>query len=374
MRRTRRASEGGHHEPAHPCRLGIRDHVDRPLHGRARQPRRDDRPAGHQAPTSARRCRSSSGRSTPTPSPSPCCSSPAPRSATASGGSASSSSGSRSSPPGSAFAALAPSGDDAHRSPARSRASARAIVTPLTLTILSRAVPRRAARPRARRVGRHRRPRDRARAARRRRDRRGPLLAVDLLAQRPDRPRRRSRSRPPGSPRATARDGVARPARPRPRVRRPARPRLGAHPRQRATAGRAPAIVGRVRCVGAVLLVGVRRLGGRGPLRPMLPLRFFRIRAFSAANGVSLPHVVRRVRRDLPPRPVLPGRPGVLAAPGRPAHAAVDRRCRSSSPRSPASSSDRIGRPAAPRRPGWRSWPSASAWIAAVATRRRRRT
>ena len=64
-----------------------------------------------------------------------------------------------------------------------------AIVMPLTLTILSAAVPaeRRGARPR--RVGRHRRPRRRARPARRRRGRLRPLLAVDLLDQRADRPR-----------------------------------------------------------------------------------------------------------------------------------------------------------------------------------------
>ena len=49
-----------------------------------------------------------------------------------------------------------------------------------------------AARSRARRVGRHQRPRRRVRPARRRRRRRGHLVAVDLLAERPDRPRARA--------------------------------------------------------------------------------------------------------------------------------------------------------------------------------------
>ena len=69
---------------------------------------------------------------------------------------------------------------------------------PLTLTILSAAVPRGAARPCARRVGRHQRPRRRARPARRRRRRLRHLVALDLLAQRADRPRARSaRAQPP---------------------------------------------------------------------------------------------------------------------------------------------------------------------------------
>ena len=104
----------------------------------------------------------------------------------------------------SAFAALAPTGDLLVIARALQGFGA-AIVTPLTLTILSDAVPSRAPRPRARRVGRDRRPRHRARAARRRRDRRGPQLAVHLLGQRPDRHRPRSRSRPCSCARPTAR-------------------------------------------------------------------------------------------------------------------------------------------------------------------------
>ena len=65
-----------------------------------------------------------------------------------------------------------------------------AIVTPLTLTHPLRGGAGREARRRARRLGRDRRPRRRARPARRRRGRLRPLLAVDLLDQRADRPRR----------------------------------------------------------------------------------------------------------------------------------------------------------------------------------------
>ena len=56
----------------------------------------------------------------------------------------------------------------------------------------------RAARDGARDLGRRQRPRRRARPVRRRRRRRGDRLAVDLLAQRADRPRARCRSRRAG--------------------------------------------------------------------------------------------------------------------------------------------------------------------------------
>ena len=70
-----------------------------------------------------------------------------------------------------------------------------AIVTPLTLTILSRRIPGREARRRSRRLVRDRRPGRRRRPARRRRRRRRDRVAVDLLAQRSDRNRRAARSR-----------------------------------------------------------------------------------------------------------------------------------------------------------------------------------
>ena len=53
-------------------------------------------------------------------------------------------------------------------------------------------------------------------------------------------------------------------------------------------------------------------------------MRFFRNRAFSAANARVAPDVLRDVRVDLPADPVPAERAGLLAARGRPAHAAVD--------------------------------------------------
>ena len=57
---------------------------------------------------------------------------------------------------------------------------------------------------------------------------------------------------------------------------------------------------------------------------PMLPMRFFRNRAFAATNGVSLAMFFGDVRVDLPAGAVLPGGAGLLAARGGAAHAAVD--------------------------------------------------
>ena len=94
-----------------------------------------------------------------------------------------------------------------------------------------RGVPGRAPRARARRLGRDQRPRGRARPARRRRRRRGHLVAVDLLAQRPD----RARSDPA---RGAAAEGEPRPehlARPPgrgPGERRPLRNRVGPRARE----------------------------------------------------------------------------------------------------------------------------------------------
>ena len=88
------------------------------------------------------------------------------------------------------------------------------------------------ARARARRLGRDQRPRGRVRPGRRRRRRRGALVAVDLLAQRPDRhPADPARALAPEETYGPARQ--ARPARARARQRRPVRDRLGPDPRQR---------------------------------------------------------------------------------------------------------------------------------------------
>ena len=79
---------------------------------------------------------------------------------------------------------------------------------------------------RARRAGR------RDRAAGRRRGHPGDRLALDLLDQRPDRRRRRCRSRPAAAAGELRRAGAARPAGRRARHRRRRRPRLGAGARQ----------------------------------------------------------------------------------------------------------------------------------------------
>ena len=104
----------------------------------------------------------------------------------------------------SAAAALAPTADALIVARAVQGLGA-AFVTPLSLTLLSDAVPGAPARPRDRRVVRRRRPRRRARARRRRRDRRRPLLALDLLGQRADRPRAAPASHGACSPRAAVR-------------------------------------------------------------------------------------------------------------------------------------------------------------------------
>ena len=84
----------------------------------------------------------------------------------------------------------------------------------------------------ARGLGRHRRPGHRRRSARRRGHRTGRELALDLLAQRAGRHRRRGPGLPATSRVAWTR-GPARPARAGAGQRRPARAGLGRHPRQR---------------------------------------------------------------------------------------------------------------------------------------------
>ena len=168
------------------------------------------------------------------------------------------------------------------RDPGRSAARSS---LPLTLTILSAAVPAEKRGARARRLGRDRRPRRRARPARRRRGRRGPLLALDLLDQRPDRPRADPARAPPAR-RDVRPEGEARPAGPRPRQRRPVRHRLGPRPRQR------PGLDehrdrrlarDRRRAWSSVFVLWELRAEA-----PMLPMRFFRNRTFALTNVASL--------------------------------------------------------------------------------------
>ncbi len=135
----------------------------------------------------------------------------------------------------SALAALAPSATALDLARAAQGVGG-AIVTPLTLTILSAAVPRGAPRAGARRLGRDRRARGRDRPARRRRRRRGHLVAVDLLAQRADRADPRA-ARVPAAARVARPSRTARPRRPGPRQRRPVRDRVGPRARQRGRLG-----------------------------------------------------------------------------------------------------------------------------------------
>ena len=112
-----------------------------------------------------------------------------------------------------------------------------ALVMPLTADAPERSGAAGEARSRARRVGRHRRPRDRLRPGRRRCRRRGHRVAVDLLAQRADRPR----PRPAGDAQADREPRARRSARPpgrRARERRAVRDRLGARPRERRGLGK----------------------------------------------------------------------------------------------------------------------------------------
>ena len=71
---------------------------------------------------------------------------------------------------------------------------------------------------------------------------------------------------------------------------------------------------------------------------PMLPMRFFRNRTFALAERLEPLHVLRDVRLDLPARAVLPDGAGLLAARSPGCGSCRGRRCRSSSRRSPARS------------------------------------
>ena len=104
--------------------------------------------------------------------------------------------------------------------------------------------------------------------------------------------------------------------------RRPVRHRLGPRARQRAGLGE-PRDRRRARRRGVVLLAAfvAWELRARAP---MLPMRFFRNRAFALANVVVAADVLRDVRLDLPARAVLPDRAGLLAARRRAADPAVD--------------------------------------------------
>ncbi len=193
---------------------------------------------------------------------------------------------------------------------------------------------RREARDGARHLGRRQRPRRRARPVRRRRRRRGHRLAVDLLAQRPHRPRAAAARRAP--PDRVARPlQAARPARSRARRCRPLRPDL----RHRA-GHRAGLDVGDRRSSrsAAAWRCSPRSCGGRRAHRPRC------CRCGSSARGRSRPPTASRSRcssassgrsscsrsSSRPPRATRPSRPACARCRGR--------SCRCSSRRSPACS------------------------------------
>ena len=261
----------------------------------------------------------SSGRSTRTRSPSPSCCSPAPRSATGSAADGCSAIGMAIFTVASAAAALAPSVEALVAARALQGLGG-AIVTPLTLTLLSAAVP----------------PEKRGLAlgawggigglavalgpARRRRDRRRHLVAVDLLAQRSDRPRAHpARDAPPAREPRPAHE--PRPRGPRSGKRRSLRNRLGRRSRQRSGLGlgRGP---GRPRSRRRARR-RVRPLGAprAEPDAPDAALQEPDVRRCERHLAV---HVLRDVRLDLPARAVPPDRSGLLTARRRSADAPLD--------------------------------------------------
>ena len=172
----------------------------------------------------------------------------------------------------------------------------------------------------ARHLGRRQRPRRRARPGRRRRHRRRPLLAVDLLAQRPHR-HRPAADRLPAPDRVQGRQPLARPARSGPGQRRPVRHRLGSGPRQRARLDeprRRRPHRRRHRPPGRVRPLGAAHAGADGPAAVLPQPRLLGGQRHLAADEL------RDVRLDLPAGAVLPGRAGLHAAAGRHPHAAVD--------------------------------------------------
>ncbi len=193
----------------------------------------------------------------------------------------------------------------------------------------------RAARARARRLGRHQRPRRRARPARRRRGRPGHLVALDLLAERADRPRARAARAARACARRTARRrGSTCPA---------SRSRAPACSGSSGGSSAATRVGwGSAEIVGA-LVAGVAVLGAfvwwelrtdaPDAADALLPQPDVRARE----HRVPV-HVLRDVRLDLPARAVLPDRAGLLAAAVRACGSCRGRRCRSSSRRSPARS------------------------------------
>ena len=142
---------------------------------------------------------------------------------------------------------------------------------------------------------------------RRRRGRRRDRLDVDLLAQRPDRPARCSRSCWRGARRASAPTPPSTSAGLRPRDGRRARHRLGRWCAATRPAGASVEVVATLaggRCSSVAFVAWERRAS-----EPMLPMSFFRSRAFSAGNVGDLLRVRLAVRGGLLLLPAAADRP-----------------------------------------------------------------
>ena len=226
-----------------------------------------------------------------------------------------------------------------------------------------RGLPARAARPGARDLRRHHRARRARRAGGRRRDHPGPRLAVDLLAQRPDRA-----ARDPARARAASRRATA-------RARSSTSPAWRSSPAPRsgssggwcvATAPAGPAPRCSARSSAASRSGRLRRSELRSRT-PMLPMRFFRSRAFSAGNAANFLLFGGALQRRLLHGPV----PADSRSASAPLQRRAAARCRgrrrcSSSPRSRArwSTASASGRSSSS---GCCCRPLASRWIALIA-------
>ena len=161
------------------------------------------------------------------------------------------------------------------------------------------------------------------RAGHRRAHRRAPLLALDLLRQPPDRARRPRAGRPAAAERAgggPGRDDEARLARPGAALARRGDARVRA---QRGRLARQRVRPGTWRGWSAAWRSSrPSSVRGLRVERPLVDVRLFRGRGFSAAGGDDLHRRHGALRLDAPAAPVLPGRARRVAAARRPARRA----------------------------------------------------
>ena len=165
-------------------------------------------------------------------------------------------------------------------------------------------------RRRARRLGRHRRPRGRGRADRRWRHRPGHLVALDLLGQRADRPVARSARAHPSRPRRAAPTTTstwAASSSPAPVSSRSS----GASCAPINRAGRAPRFS--EHSPSAWRLWWCSSSTSSAPAAPMLPIRLLPQPDLQRRERGFAVHVLRDVRQRLPARAVLPDGAGAFA-------------------------------------------------------------